>query len=242
MGMRGVLIEFVFPVFFQVKSYNWLTQRKSSSPSTYYTILLKGVELRRKVHWKSVKESVWLWESGDFKVVNIQEGCTSVSPGLPLLPAEQAPFFLLLLKGQVFYLLDPLEILCSTHISIIFTSWFWWVFVCWRIQYLEYGLKNVKHKTLSSFWYCPDYCEIFLAASPLLAHVELTVPQGTQIPALELFPWGYSLLGAGLGHPTPVCPMNIQPKPPCKNAWDALILNTWLFASFQTKYDRIFQL
>lgn len=48
--MRGVLIEFVFPVFFQVKSYNWLTQRKSSSPSTYYTILLKGVELRRKVH------------------------------------------------------------------------------------------------------------------------------------------------------------------------------------------------
>lgn len=45
----------------------------------------------------------------------------------------------------------------------------------------------------------------------LLAHVH--PGPFPRVVSLRLFP-----PGRRTGHPTPVCPMNIQPKPPCKNA------------------------
>lgn len=166
----------------------------------------------------------------------MQKGCCSE---LSLLLAQQAP---LPLPPQRVRVLAPKHLggpLLNSLQFYLHPTFFFLMDIIFRIWSKKCWTERVNHFPPSAGSAPAGTAQAVVKPSllpgPLLACVQLTVPQGTQDLFAELFPCGYSFLGVRLGHPTLVCPMNIQSELPFKSPWDLLVLNTRVFASFQTK-------
>ena len=188
---------------------------------------------------------MWLWEFGDSKVLlNTQEGCCSVSPKLSPLLAEQAPLGACVLAPSHLCgpLLNSLLFYLPPRLAYFFFYFYFIMDTIFGIWPKKHWAEEVNHFSLSAGSVPADTSQsavkLSLLPGPLLARVQLTVPQGTQVLSAELFPLGYSFLGIGIDCPTPVCPMNTQSELTFKSPWDLLVLNTRVFASFQTKLIR----